>query len=207
MQKNYKSFLEWIVWLAIIIFLIIHFVIRSYPNGNPWEPETLAGDIGYTVTTVGFLALLFNHLLWRIPFVGRKLHTPNLRGSWKGHGKSSFNNTEYDFELKITQTFLETHVHGYFEKSRSHSFNGVFVHNDTIDQTVFVYSYQNDPKLEYRNKAEKGEKGGLNIHYGTTKLDIDYDDLTKINGTYWNDRNCTGEWTLNKIKKGEKDGK
>jgi hypothetical protein len=149
------------------------------------------------------LAFLFNHLLWRTPIIGRKLHTPDLNGSWKGHGKSSFEDTEYDFELKITQTFLEIHVHGYFEKSQSHSFDGVFVHNDTIDQTVLVYSYQNDPKLEYRNKAERGEEGGLNIHYGTTKLDIDYDDLTKIAGTYWNDRNCTGEWTLEKKKKGQ----
>ena len=50
MQKNYKTFVGWIVWAAIIIFLVIHFVIRSYPKGNPWELETLAGDIGYTVT-------------------------------------------------------------------------------------------------------------------------------------------------------------
>ena len=93
MQKNFKTFIEWIVWTAIILFLIIHFAIRSYPTGNPWELETLAGDIGYTVTGVGLLALLFNHLLWRIPFIGRKLHTPNLKGTWKGHGKSSFNDT------------------------------------------------------------------------------------------------------------------
>ena len=207
MQKNYKTFITWIVWIGIIAFLDIHFVFRSGQSGSMWDVETLAGDIGYAVVIVSALATLFNLLLWRIPFLGRKLHTPNLSGTWKGHGKSSFNDTEYDFTLKITQTFLETHVHGYFEKSKSHSFNGVFVHNDTLDQTVFVYSYQNDPKLEYRNKAEKVEEGGLNIHYGTTKLDIDYDDLTKINGTYWNDRNCTGEWSLEKTKKGREDGK
>lgn len=207
MQKNYKTFVDWIVWIGIILFLVIHFVCRSYDNGNPWELETLAGDIGYTVSIVGLLSLAFNHLLWRIPYLGRRLHTPDLNGTWIGHGKSSHDNKEYDFTVTIRQTFLQTHVHGYFEKSQSHSFSAVFIHNDTIDVTNFVYSYQNDPKLEYRNKAEKGEEGGLNIHYGTTKLDIDYANLNKLSGTYWNDRNCTGEWILVKLKKGDKDGK
>ena len=81
----------------------------------------------------------------------------------------------------------------------------MFIHDGTLDRTVFVYSYQNDPKLEYRNKAEKREEGGLNIHYGSTKLDIDYADLTRLSGTYWNDRNCTGSWEL--TKKSKKNGK
>lgn len=207
MQKNYKTFIECIVWIGIIIFLIIHFAFRPYGNGNLWELETLAGDIGCTVSIVGFLVFGFNHLFWRIPYLGRKLHTPNLNGTWNGHGISSHEKEEYDFTLTIRQTFLQTHVHGYFEKSQSHSISAVFIHNDTIDLTNFVYSYQNDPKLEYRNKAEKGEEGGLTIHYGTTKLDIDYSNLHKLSGTYWNDRNCTGEWTLEKVKKGDKNGK
>ena len=205
MYKNYKTFVEGIVVCAIVVFLIIHFLIRKYDNGNPWELENLWGDIGYTSTIVGALAVLFNWFFWRIPFLGRWLHTPDISGEWLGKGKSNFENTEYEFTLEIKQSFLETHVHGYFEKSRSDSFSSVFIHDETLDRTFFVYSYQNDPKFEYRNKAEKGEEGGLNIHYGSTKLDIDYTDLTKLSGTYWNDRNCTGSWEL--IKKTNKDGK
>lgn len=198
MQKNYKTFITGIVWTTVVLFLIIHFVCRSYPDGNQWELETLAGDIGYCVAGVGVLAWFFNHLLWRIPFIGRWSHTPNLAGTWDGQGKSSFNNTEYTFTIKIKQTFLETHVHGFFEKSESHSFSGAFIHEDTTDQTIFVYSYRNDPKQEFRNKVERGENGGLCIHYGTTKLNIIFDNLTHLSGTYWNDRNCTGSWELAK---------
>lgn len=201
MQKNYKTFIQWIVTIAIVTFLVIHFAIRSYDEGvSPWNWESVWGDIGYTSAFVAACAALFNWVLWRIPFVGRLLHTPNINGEWIGKGKSSHNDTEYDFKLIISQSFLQTNVHGYFEKSQSDSFSSVFVHNDTIDRTIFVYSYQNDPKLEYRNKAENGEEGGLCIHYGTTKLDINYDDLTKLSGTYWNDRKCIGSWELTKKK-------
>lgn len=48
MQKNYKTFIKCIAVTVIVVFLIIHFAIRSYNNGNPWELETLWGDIGYT---------------------------------------------------------------------------------------------------------------------------------------------------------------
>lgn len=205
MQKNYKAFITGIVWATIGLFLVFHFACRSYPNGSPWELETLASDIGYCVTGVCVLAWLFNHLFWRIPIISRWSHTPNLTGTWDGQGNSSFNNTEYTFTIKIKQTFLETHVHGCFEKSESHSFCGEFIHEDTTDSTVFVYSYRNDPKQEYRNKAERGEKGGLSIHYGTTKLNIDFENLTQLSGTYWNDRNCTGSWVL--TKKGKENGK
>lgn len=201
MQKNYKTFIQLIVTLSIIIFLIIHFGCRNYGKEGPWGIESVWGDIGFTTAIVGALAVAFNLILWRIPWVGRKLHTPNIRGEWSGKGKSSFNDTKYEFTVKINQTFLSTHVHGYFEKSRSDSFSFVFIHDETFDRTMFVYSYQNDPQLEYRNKAEKGEEEGLNIHYGTTKLDIDYADLNKLTGNYWNDRNCTGSLVLTKQSK------
>ena len=205
MQKNYKTFIEGIVILAIAVFLAIHFGLRSYVEESPLKFDSVWSDIGYTTTIVGVVAATFNWLLWRIPCIGRKLHTPNISGEWDGKGKSSFKDTEYTFKVTIHQTFLSAHVHGYFDKSRSDSFSSVFIHDDTFDRTMFVYSYQNDPKLEFRNKAERGEEGGLNIHYGTTKLDIDYADLKKLTGTYWNDRNYTGSWEL--TKKSKKNGK
>lgn len=201
MSKNYKTFVKYIATCSIVVFVGIYLIFRA--KKGTYDFETFVGDIGYTTGVVCLFAILFNFLIWRIPKLGCLLHTPNLNGTWKGKGKSSHEGKEYDFTLKIKQSFLETHIHGYFEKSQSDSFSSVFVHNDTIDRTTLVYSYQNDPKLEYRNKAEKGEEGGLNIHYGTTKLDIDYSDLETLKGYYWNDRNCTGEWILEKVKKGE----
>lgn len=206
MQKNYRTFLNWIIGIAIIVFLIIHFFIRNYDKGeNQWGWESIWGDIGYTTAFVGFLAILFNYYIWRIPRVGRWLHTPDIRGEWEGKGHSSYNDQDFTCALKIKQTFLQTHIHGIFEKSQSHSFSSVFIHNDISDKTTLVYSYQNDPKMEYRYKAEKGKEGGLNIHYGSTMLDIDFDDLTHLSGTYWNDRTYIGSLEL--TKKSKNDGK
>lgn len=206
MQKNYKTFINGIATIAIIVFLIIHFAIRSYGEGeNQWEWESLWGDIGYTTAIVGCMAILFNCFIWRIPCIGRLLHTPDIRGEWEGKGHSSYNDNGQDFTctLKIKQTFLQTHIHGIFEKSQSHSFSSVFIHNDISDKTILVYSYQNDPKMEYRYKAEKREAGGLNIHYGSTMLDIDFDDLTHLSGTYWNDRTYIGSLELTKKTKND----
>lgn len=200
MDKNYKTFVKYIAGCAVVVFVAIYLIWRSGKGG--YDIETFAGDIGYTTGIVCIFATTFNWWIWRCPWIGRLLHTPDLIGMWEGKGKSSHDGQEYTFKLKISQTFLETHVHGYFEKSQSDSFSSVFVYNETIDRTVMVYSYQNDPKLEYRNKAECGEEGGLNIHYGTTKLDIDFADLKHLSGSYWNDRECVGSINLTRIENG-----
>lgn len=197
MQKNYKAFIEIIVALAIISFLIIHFCLRKYGEGeNQWGWESIWGDIGYASIVVVFFAEIFNLFLWRISCLGRWLHTPNLIGEWKGEGHTSYNDTDFTLTLNIKQTFLRTHIHACFEKSHSHSFSSVFIHDDVRDKTILVYSYQNDPKIKYRINAVKGEEGGLDIHYGTTMLDIDYDDLTHLKGAYWNDRTYMGPLNL-----------
>lgn len=202
MQKNYKTFIHCVVWASIILFLVVHFVIRPYDEGSLWDLETLAGDIGYCVTGVSILAWLFNHCLWKIPCIGKIFHTPNLNGVWKGTGKSTSdkNCEQFNMTLTIQQTFLETHIHADFDKSKSDSFSSVFIHNETTNHTCMVYSYQNDPNLELRSKAEKGEEGGLSIHYGTTQLEIDFGNLQHLTGSYWNDRECVGTIDLTKEK-------
>lgn len=198
MQKNYNAFVKWIAISAVVVFVGIFLIFRV--GNEEYTLETFFGDIGFTTGIVVFFATAFNFWLWRLPFIGRWSHTPDLRGVWKGKGRgeSERNNEEYNMTLKIRQTYLETHIHAYFDKSQSDSFSSVFIYNDTIGRTCLVYSYQNDPKLIYRNKAEKGEEGGLNIHYGTTKLDIDFEDLHHLTGSYWNDRECVGTIELTK---------
>lgn len=206
MQKNYKTFIEWIAVIAIISFLIIHCIIRRWcEEGIQWGWESIWGDIGYTTLFVGFLAFLFNRFMWRNPHIGKWFHTPYLQGEWEGKGYSSYNDQDFACTFKIKQTFLQTHVHAIFEKSESRSFCSVFIHDDISDKTILVYSYQNDPKLVYRNKSEKGVEGGLNIHYGSTMLDVDFDDLTHLSGTYWNDKTYIG--TLELTKKSKINGK
>ncbi len=198
MSNNYKVFVEYISKISTVIFGIIVFIL--YKRNGKLSFNTLSTALSYTSIFMVFLSVVCNQWLWRIHFIGEYLHTPNINGTWEGKGKSSFNDTEFDVNLLITQTFLETHIHGVFEKSQSDSFCSEFTYDGTHDRTYLIYSYKNEPKLEYRNKAEENEEGGLNIHYGTTKLEIDFNDLTHLNGTYWNDRKCIGTFELTKRK-------
>ena len=196
MQKNYKTFVKEIVLCAIVIYAAIFLIFR---RAEPYSYETFFGDIGYTSGLVTLLATTFNRLLWKISFLGKLFKVPNLNGEWEGNAHSNYGEgIDYTIKLKIKQTFLSTIVHANFEKSQSDAFCAVFVHDENSDLTQLVYSYRNDPELEYRNKSEKGVEGGLNIHYGTARLKIDFDDLTHLKGHYWNDRECTGTLTLTK---------
>lgn len=198
MQKNYKTLVKGIVVCSLVIYVIIILLFRRQ---GTYSIETLFGDIGYTSSIVLLLVIVFNRFFWKIGFVGKLLKTPNLNGVWEGTGHSNYNGgIDYPVKLKIKQTFLNTNIHAVFEKSESDSFNAVFINDETRDITHLIYSYQNDPKLDYRDKAEEGKQGGLNIHYGTVRLKIDFDDLTHLTGHYWNDRKYTG--TLKLTKKG-----
>lgn len=139
MQKNYKTFIEWIAVIAIISFLIIHCVIRRCcEEGIQWGWESIWGDIGYTTLFVGFLAFLFNRFMWRNPHIGKWFHTPYLQGEWEGKGYSSYNDQDFACTFKIKQTFLQTHVHAIFEKSESRSFCSVFIYDDFCSGQVRV---------------------------------------------------------------------
>lgn len=198
MSNNYKEFVKYICIISVVIFGVIVFILYKRKGNLSFNICTTA--LSYTSIFMVFLSVVCNQWVWRISFVGKYLHTPDISGIWEGKGKSSFNDTEFDVKLKIKQTFLETHIHGDFDKSQSDSFSSNFIYDGIHNRTYLIYSYQNDPKLEYRNKAEENEEGGLNIHYGTTKLEIDFNDLTHLNGTYWNDRKCIGTFELTKRK-------
>lgn len=203
MKSKNKIIINIVVYSSIITFILIYLIFRAGKEG--YNFETFMGDIAYTSLIICFMLFVFDKWIWRIPFVGRWLHTPNISGEWTGMGKSYYDDTEYECKLIIKQTFHEVYVHGYFEKSQSDSFNSVFIHNDTLDKTYFVYSYQNEPNQEYRNKSVKKEENGICIHYGTTRFVIDYNNLNKMTGSYWNDRNCSGELKL--TRKMAKNGK
>lgn len=196
MSNNYKEIVKYICIISCVIFGIIVFILYKI-NGN-FSFSICITALDFTAKLIVILSIVFNFWLLKIPFVGKYFHTPNISGLWEGKGKSSFNDTEFDVKLSIKQTFLETHIHVDFEKSQSDSFCSSFIYDSTHDRTFLIFSYQNDPKLKFRNKAEENEEGGLNIHYGTTKIEIDFNDLTRLHGSYWNDRKCIGTIELSK---------
>ncbi len=123
---------------------------------------------------------------WLVPF-------PNLSGDWSGIIKSNWNEKEskpIPTEVLIIQTFFNIQVRVKTDESRSHSIGASFnIDKDRGFQQLF-YSYLNTPKPGVRERSE--------IHYGSTLLNFEGYNVTKMDGEYWTSRETTGEIQLTK---------
>ena len=123
---------------------------------------------------------------WLVPF-------PNLSGDWSGVIKSNWNEKELKpipTEVLIIQTFFNIQVRIKTDESRSYSIGASFdIDKERGFQQLF-YSYLNTPKPGVRERSE--------IHYGSTLLNFEGYNVTKMDGEYWTSRETTGEIHLSK---------
>ena len=123
---------------------------------------------------------------WLVPF-------PNLSGDWTGTIKSNWKEKELEpipTEVSIAQTFFNIQVRIKTGESRSYSIGASFdIDKDRGFQQLF-YSYLNTPKPGVRERSE--------IHYGSTLLNFEGYNVTKMEGEYWTSRETTGEIELTK---------
>lgn len=123
---------------------------------------------------------------WLVPF-------PNLSGDWSGVIKSNWNEKEskpIPTEILIVQTFFNIQVRIKTDESRSYSIGASFnIDKDRGFQQLY-YSYLNTPKPGVRERSE--------IHYGSTLLNFEGYNVTKMDGEYWTSRETTGEIELTK---------
>lgn len=123
---------------------------------------------------------------WLVPF-------PDLSGNWSGTIKSNWKEKELEpipTEVSITQTFFNIQVRIKTGESRSYSIGASFdIDKERGFQQLF-YSYLNTPKPGVRERSE--------IHYGSTLLNFEGFNVTKMDGEYWTSRETTGEIELTK---------
>lgn len=123
---------------------------------------------------------------WLVPF-------PDLSGDWSGTIKSNWKEKELEpipIEVSITQTFFNIQVRIKTGESRSYSIGASFdIDKERGFQQLF-YSYLNTPKPGVRERSE--------IHYGSTLLNFEGFNVTKMDGEYWTSRETTGEIELTK---------
>lgn len=121
---------------------------------------------------------------WLVPF-------PDLSGDWSGTIKSNWKEKELEpipTEVSITQTFFNIQVRIKTGESRSYSIGASFdIDKERGFQQLF-YSYLNTPKPGVRERSE--------IHYGSTLLNFEGFNVTKMDGEYWTSRETTGEIEL-----------
>lgn len=180
---------------AIVILSIALFLIIAFFRGNLLfnSLDTIWEDVTTTITFVTIICTLFVSWAWKwkifqdwlVPF-------PCLSGKWDGEIVSTYNseNRSIPVNVVIKHHFFNIQIKVKTGESNSISTCGSFDIDEDRGLKQLIYSYQNNPKATVRERSE--------IHYGTTRLEIN-DDANILEGEYWTSRKTTGDMKLTKM--------
>jgi len=188
-KYNLGRYIAAIVVLSIALFLIIAF-FRD--NLSFKSLDTIWEDITTTITVVTLICTLFVSWAWKWKlFQGWLVPFPCLSGKWVGEIKSTYNsgNNAIPVVVAIKHHFFNIQIKIKTDESSSISTCGSFDIDEERGLKQLIYSYQNNPKATVRERSE--------IHYGTTRLEIN-DDASVLEGEYWTSRKTTGDIKLTK---------
>ncbi|MBK5220278.1 MAG: hypothetical protein JJE35_10915 [Thermoleophilia bacterium] len=181
-----RIFVQALVLVVAGVYLA-SYLIRGLPTSELFAP------IGATGAAASLFVLAFDHFLWRIPRVGRKLSKrPDIRGTWRGQLASNWVNPETgqridpdpEVYLVVRQTFWSVTANLITKESKSCSTTAT-IEDDGCGQYQFVAQYRNTPRASVRERSE--------VHHGSFKLDVGGEPVDRLEGYYWTDRNTMGE--------------
>ncbi len=186
-----RVFIQALVLIVAGVYLA-SYLIRGLPTSELFAPIGAAG------AAASLFVLAFDHFLWRIPRVGRKLSKrPDIRGTWRGQLASNWENPETgqrvdpdpEVYLVIRQTFWRVTANLITKESKSCSTTAA-IEDDGCGQYQFVAQYRNTPRASVRERSE--------VHHGSFKLDISGQPVDRLEGYYWTDRNTMGELSFDR---------
>jgi hypothetical protein len=181
-----RIFIQALVLIVAGVYLI-SYAVRGLPTSELFAPIGAAG------AAASLAVLAFDHLIWRIPWLGRRLsNRPDIRGTWRGRLASNWENPETgrridpdpEIYLVVRQTFWSISGNLMTKESKSCSTTAT-VEDDGCSQYQFVAQYRNTPRASVRERSE--------VHHGSFKLDIGGEPTDRLEGYYWTDRNTMGE--------------
>jgi hypothetical protein len=176
---------------AIVTLVAGTYVVAYAIQGLP--TEDLLKPLGAATSVVGLFVLALDHLLWRLPWIGRKItKRPNVSGTWKGKLASHWIDPATDRQidpdpevyLVIRQTFWKVSANLITRESKSCSTTAT-IEGDGCGQYQLTALYRNTPRAAVRHRSE--------VHHGAFKLDISGEPVGRLEGYYWTDRNTMGE--------------
>lgn len=181
-----RTFIQALVLIVAGVYLAFY-VVRGLPTSELFAPIGAAGS------AASLAVLAFDHFLWRLPRVGRKLSKrPDFRGTWRGSLASNWINpdtgqgidADVEVYLVVRQTFWSVSAALMTKESKACSTTAT-VEDDGCGQHQFVALYRNTPRASVRNRSE--------VHHGSFKLDIGGEPVDRLEGYYWTDRSTMGE--------------
>lgn len=175
MRNRYKSYIKYIIFIAVGCFLLLEFVINK---------NDILSNISYSVTITTFISVIYANLLWKYNPLEK---TPRLYKNYEGLFNSNYDNESRKTHILIKQNLFQTQVFYKTEQTESNSITSEILCEN--GHYYLYYTYRSEPKASVR---------GINdIHYGSVKLRIDNNKI--LEGNYWTDRETTGQMTLNAI--------
>jgi len=156
---------------------------------------------GTVVTVLGFFAILFEYVFWKIPFLQPWLFArPNLNGTWEVVIQSNFVAPNRDNQkdpilcyMGVTQTMSGLKMHLMTSSSESWLVASSITPSQDGKGYQVVGVYTNRPKLEYRNSESEIHRGSFIINTHGKPHAPDF-----MSGEYWTDRNSQGKMELSK---------
>ncbi|AFZ25690.1 hypothetical protein Cylst_3553 [Cylindrospermum stagnale PCC 7417] len=179
----------WLAAAAVAATLLLNYVLKVLNLQVPWWVDA--------PSVMGFYGLfyqLFDEFLWRqkIGILGFS-EIPNLRGTWVGVIKSSYQGgTEFPgVILNVRQTWSKISVQLETEKSKSKSIMAA-VCTESAPEPGLKYEYSNDPN--------PFNTQGMNTHKGIVNLVLSSDKKT-LKGNYFTSqtRQTYGEMVFERV--------
>ncbi len=141
---------------------------------------------------VGVVSAIWRWMWARFPLIGRKTF-PDLTGTWEGHLVSTWINPDTGQRLPPIQTTIwirqgifTTSIKLRTGESTSYSKRCLLEADPDAGRFQFWYSYDNDPKAEFRYRSAR--------HEGVAWLEMDIDaDPEHLVGYYYTERKTSGD--------------
>ena len=184
MSEAVVKFLKRISWVLLISF-IVRCAISWSEIKTGFSLYTIFGYAGEAIAFSSIFAALYEKIIWKYDPL---LKWPVLYKEYKGTIKSNYDGTSRDISVRVKQSLFSVYVFLKTDESNSNAITADIVNRD--GEYVLCYSYLNHPKAEVRERSE--------IHYGTSILRIE-EKAKQLEGTYFTDRNTTGDIILHGI--------
>lgn len=178
MNERIQKMIKPIIITAVLLFLLCCVILK------PAEVEDYSSCIGYAISGVTILFVLYERFLWRYIAWNRP---PLLKEKYKGILSYIYKNQPGTKPIDVTvkQSWLSVSIKTKTDINSSSSITGTIVTEQGSD--VLYYNYITNP-----NAVTQGKNP---IQHGTCRMVLEGDN-TQIKGKYWTSSKTIGdiEW-------------
>ena len=182
-----------VVGLSIVLAWGMEALLKIIQGTTP-SPLKSISLVAMIISTVfaGIVSATWRYMWARFPWIGRKTF-PDLTGTWEGHLVSTWVNPDtgqglppIPTKIWIRQGIFTTSIKLRTGESTSYSKRCLLEADPDAGRFRFWYSYDNDPKAEFRYRSAR--------HEGVAWLELDIDtDPERLVGFYYTDRKTSGD--------------